>query len=180
MEDVMSHFLVLVFGDDYNKQLAPYSEEIEVDPYQETCYCVGTPMQGDPSCGCRGGQLLTSTYNPKSKWDWYSIGGRWLGFLPLKPNKEATMKGEPGAFGNDPINGGRGADQARKEDVDWDRIEYSPMAFVKNGEWKQKGQMGWFGVSSNNKTDEDWEAEWKAGLKGVPEDQLVTVIDCHI
>ena len=25
-----------------------------------------------------------STYNPKSKWDWYSIGGRWDGYFNLK------------------------------------------------------------------------------------------------
>lgn len=25
-----------------------------------------------------------STYNPLSKWDWYSIGGRWDGLLPIK------------------------------------------------------------------------------------------------
>lgn len=25
-----------------------------------------------------------STYNPKSKWDWYQIGGRWAGLLLLK------------------------------------------------------------------------------------------------
>ena len=28
-----------------------------------------------------------STYNPKSKWDWYSIGGRWSGMLKLKSNE---------------------------------------------------------------------------------------------
>ncbi len=27
---------------------------------------------------------LTSTYNPNSKWDWYSVGGRWGGLLTLK------------------------------------------------------------------------------------------------
>ena len=27
-----------------------------------------------------------STYNPLSKWDWYSIGGRWNGLLPIKYN----------------------------------------------------------------------------------------------
>lgn len=26
-----------------------------------------------------------STYNPKSKWDWYQLGGRWSGLLKLKP-----------------------------------------------------------------------------------------------
>lgn len=25
-----------------------------------------------------------STYNPDSKWDWYVIGGRWNGYLPVK------------------------------------------------------------------------------------------------
>jgi len=25
-----------------------------------------------------------STYNPDSKWDWYSIGGRWSGYFPIR------------------------------------------------------------------------------------------------
>ena len=29
----------------------------------------------------------TSTYNPKSKWDWYSIGGRWGGMLKMPRDK---------------------------------------------------------------------------------------------
>ena len=28
-----------------------------------------------------------STYNPKSKWDWFQLGGRWSGLLKLKPKK---------------------------------------------------------------------------------------------
>ena len=31
---------------------------------------------------------LISHYNPDSRWDWYSIGGRWSGFLPLKDRDE--------------------------------------------------------------------------------------------
>ena len=27
---------------------------------------------------------LVTTYNPNSKWDWYSIGGRWDGYIYLK------------------------------------------------------------------------------------------------
>jgi hypothetical protein len=30
---------------------------------------------------CRGSGTYLSTYNPKSKWDWFSIGGRWTGYL---------------------------------------------------------------------------------------------------
>lgn len=35
----------------------------------------------------KDGNELT-TYNPKSKWDWYSIGGRWSGELRLKEEDE--------------------------------------------------------------------------------------------
>ena len=37
---------------------------------------------------------LISTYNPDSKWDWYEVGGRWSGLLPLKNGgfaNEATV-----------------------------------------------------------------------------------------
>lgn len=30
------------------------------------------------------GYFYYSTYNPKSKWDWYEIGGRWQGMFTLK------------------------------------------------------------------------------------------------
>lgn len=38
---------------------------------------------------------ILSTYNPKSKWDWYEIGGRWQGMLILKPGKTG-QRGNPG------------------------------------------------------------------------------------
>ena len=31
-----------------------------------------------------------STYNPQSKWDWYSLGGRWNGSFKLKEGVEVT------------------------------------------------------------------------------------------
>ena len=40
-----------------------------------------------------GGVL--STYNPNSKWDWYSVGGRWQGMLILKKG-DAGFRGSPG------------------------------------------------------------------------------------
>jgi hypothetical protein len=30
-----------------------------------------------------------STYNPKSKWDWYTVGGRWDGYFNLKDGSKA-------------------------------------------------------------------------------------------
>jgi hypothetical protein len=40
--------------------------------------------------GCGGTGRVMSTYNPKSKWDWYSIGGRWNGYFKpeYNPNKD--------------------------------------------------------------------------------------------
>lgn len=39
-------------------------------------------MKPDSSCeNCHGTGKYKSTYNPKSKWDWYVIGGRWEGCL---------------------------------------------------------------------------------------------------
>ena len=36
-------------------------------------------------------ECLISTYNPDSKWDWYIIGGRWNGYLPLSKQSFAKM-----------------------------------------------------------------------------------------
>lgn len=57
--------------------------------------------------------------NKEAKWDWWTIGGRWTGFYPLKPGRAAVL-GEPGAFDNKP-DPGRG-DIVRLSDLDLDKI----------------------------------------------------------
>jgi hypothetical protein len=37
----MSHFSVLVVGSNPEEQLAPFNEDLKVDPYMENCYCIG-------------------------------------------------------------------------------------------------------------------------------------------
>jgi len=37
--------------------------------------------------------------NPNARWDWYQLGGRWKGMLPVKSTKE-TLLGKPGVFGD--------------------------------------------------------------------------------
>lgn len=60
-----------------------------------------------------------STYNPRSKWDWYSLGGRWTGFWPLKAAVGADAKlGRPGVLGN--VAARLTSDIARKRDIDFD------------------------------------------------------------
>ncbi len=123
----MSHFTVLVItkkdGPDVDELLAPYDENISVEPYigrtkaemiadakkskenienrikEDPKYKVDewakkyleattdeefyqTQVYEDSEYDKDGNEL--STYNPKSKWDWYSIGGRWDGELKTK------------------------------------------------------------------------------------------------
>lgn len=113
---------------------------------------------------------LISTYNPDSKWDWYSIGGRWSGFLYTKEKDDE---------GN-PIR----VNQARFKDIDWDYMlenNIIPFNFVtEEGDWYEKGQMGWWGMTSNEMDQSTWIKDFQSYLKDIEDDCLVTAIDFHI
>lgn len=49
-----------------------------------------------------------------------------------------------------------------------------------DGKWYEKGDMGWWGVSSNNKEPEVWNATFRNVFDSLPSDAWVTVVDCHI
>ena len=103
----MSHYAVAVFSrkdQDIDDLLAPYNENMEVEPYvlktrqevideyrkdhegaagksDQECFdaYVESWYGSMPNLDDEGNIL--STYNPKSKWDWYVIGGRFSGML---------------------------------------------------------------------------------------------------
>lgn len=56
----------------------------------------------------------------------------------------------------------------------------APWAIVYDGEWTEKGEMGWWGMSSNEMTQDDWNAKVIELLMGLPDDTLLTLVDCHI
>lgn len=102
---------------------------------------------------------LLSTYNPKSKWDWYTVGGRWKCSLP--------------------VFSGEYVDKAYAIDVDWDKV--LPFAFVTpDGEWHEKGEMGWFSCVGHEKSEDDWKHEFTEFIKTLRSDVKVKVVDCHI
>ncbi len=199
--------------------------------------------------------------NPNSKWDWYSIGGRWTGYFELKPGRSGTV-GRPGVFG-DLAEAGH-VDQAHKgdinfagmigkhtveqltkyqefhqildgrtlpswkeiqerhEDIDAARAEYNSnpvikdlvasetfkwsfgndyeslivprdefcqraaesaittFAVIKDGQWYQRGEMGWWACVSDEKDADSWNHEFSQLLAGLPDDTLLTLVDCHI
>jgi len=114
-----------------------------------------------------------SNYNPKSKWDWYQLGGRWSGLIKLKEGAEG-IEGESGVFDNE-----TGIDAAYKKDIaNLDQIR--PFAVLKDGEWYERGEMGWWAIVANEKDTDVWEAELKKLLDGLPDDTLISIYDCHI
>lgn len=109
---------------------------------------------------------LLSTYNPDSKWDWYSVGGRWGGFLHYKdvdPGFEET-------------------NVAYIHELDMDYLfEHTPFCFVtEDGEWIEKGEMGWWCSVSNEKSEETWKQQFIDYVKSLDANCLVTVVDFHI
>ena len=113
---------------------------------------------------------LLATYNPNSKWDWYSVGGRWSGFLPLKKLDEE---------GKHLLT-----NEAYFNEIDWDyffEYQFTPFCFVtEDGDWNEKGEMGWWGITTNEQPADDWDTQFKEYLKTVDPDCLVTVVDFHI
>jgi len=175
-------------------------------------------------------------FNPKAKWDWYQLGGRWAGFFTLKPDGYG-QRGQRSWTNENVAIKPHTVDQARKGDIDFeamvqenfeeasetydefeekhksgelrpgdgyfhygientgDRDNYIPetreqyvgrltrvstFAVLYNGEWYEKGEMGWWGCVSDEKDPKDWAAEFDKLLDSLPDDTLLSVYDCHI
>ena len=57
----------------------------------------------------------------------------------------------------------------------------TPYAFVDlDGNWHEKGEMGWFGISINDKEYTSWSDEFWNYVKSVPDSTYMLIIDCHI
>lgn len=137
----------------------------------------------DPECEeCNGTGMVTSTYNPSSKWDWYSFGGRWDGWIT---NRTPEDDGQ-GGFNFD--------DKFRQPDKNvvkvgdmldnWDRYDGDgpiPFALVTpDGLWHESGKMGWFGCSSDNMDPDAWEKQVKEVYEKYRHGHVAYGVDCHI
>lgn len=56
----------------------------------------------------------------------------------------------------------------------------STYAVVKDRQWYQKGEMGWFGMSSDEMTQDEWDKKFMELFDSLPDDTMLTVVDCHI
>jgi hypothetical protein len=258
----MSHFCTVVLvkqdvegykiGDEVERLLAPYDENIEVDEYETDCWCLGQgaeravrkaseekfgpleefrkefnkrtregqnfekmdddalhahrretaalwreetkerfewedkatkthPRRNDPEpdCeSCNGTGKHMTTYNPKSKWDWWVVGGRWDGYVQ---DREAERRDDTG------FNFGDEHHQIVNNEMPADKLAFQiektkdfgpPYAIVTpDGEWHSRGEMGGFGMSSDE--DDDWPARAVA-LLNQHHDCVAIGCDLHI
>lgn len=249
----MSHFVVAVLShspEDVENLLAPFCESTDDPEYLEFVTAEEPMAEIQAMYENEGGrpdetleQFVSRYYgytyneeldecgyicNPNAKWDWWMIGGRWDGLLPLNPDCSGFLgvDRKPVAHGN--------CDQALLFDVDlapdqdayhkavrfWEVnmeddcirenenpsdfhliynkeyylsqygdkhtyatecASFAPWAFVTpDGEWIEKGQMGWFGVGdATGKSRNDYRAALEAALAD-DQNLWITIVDCHI
>jgi len=90
-----------------------------------------------------------STYNPNSKWDWWVIGGRWDGII--KNNYQSSDNGFNFNDQHHTINNNI------IEVKLINNSEQYPFAIVTpDGDWHEKGNMGWWCMVQNEKEQNDW------------------------
>lgn len=53
-------------------------------------------------------------------------------------------------------------------------------AVLKDGEWFERGKMGWFGMVADEKDEGLWIEEFGKLIESLPDDTLLSVYDCHI
>jgi hypothetical protein len=57
---------------------------------------------------------------------------------------------------------------------------FSTFAFLNEKGWCERGNMGWWGIVTNEKDDEQWIIEFNKMLDELPDDTLLSLYDCHI
>jgi hypothetical protein len=55
-----------------------------------------------------------------------------------------------------------------------------PFAFVKDGNWYERGKMGWWGIVNNVVEENEWNEKCHQLISELPHDTLITAVDCHI
>jgi hypothetical protein len=56
----------------------------------------------------------------------------------------------------------------------------STFAVLKNGQWYEKGKIGWWGVAHNEKEQDQWNKEFDNLINDLEDNTLLSVYDCHV
>lgn len=53
-------------------------------------------------------------------------------------------------------------------------------AVLMDGKWYERGEMGWWGCVANKKEVDVWNAEFAKLMDSLDDDEMITIVDCHI
>lgn len=216
----MSHFTVLVIGPDVAAALAPFEETAETPVYEapdtedamrakyaertdktESFEAFVTDYYGY-RLNAETGKWMTRR-NPRAKWDWWKIGGRWpdqlitkgsvpcnsacVADLDFEAMRAAAIAKADGwwvaAMKEEPQHRewryGIKPETTREQYLK-SHEDFTPFAVLKGGEWFEKGRMGWWATVSNEKPESEWKSQVAALLCSLGPDEVLTVVDCHI
>lgn len=133
---------------------------------------------------------IYSTYNPDSKWDWYSVGGRWSKSIKTKSGEfvdmakldEIDFEPYPDECFEDSTDWRGEPVKQLKDEYEWhyDNKDNVPFCVIIDGVWYERGEMGWWACVSNEKDKGDWTDEVMSLLKDLPADSSVYNVDFHI
>ena len=145
--------------------------------------------------------------NPNAKWDWYVVGGRFSGFLLVdgksvdkgrkkdidwdgmkeqntemyKDNYERSFKDYPDNPDGREFFYGVLEGETLEEYLDR-KSKFSTFAVItKDGEWREKGEMGWWGIADEKIDTKVWDYDFfDMFIKSLDEDDIIVIVDCHI
>ena len=144
--------------------------------------------------------------NPEAKWDWWVEGGRWDGWLVKKDGtkcnrckvrelsfekmRKADMEDRAKwydeemerakEFGREPVFWNYEETPTKEQYVNDTPIYTAPFAVLHEGEWIEKGNMGWFGMSDDKYSDDEWGKKFQEFFKTLDPESEITIVDCHI
>ena len=185
------HSLCLVVGGRPDDALAPFAEYLKVERYKaylepsevtSMAGHFGLSAQDLPALaaklrewhgaegGIEGDRLFVwSTENPRSKYDWYQVGGRFAGFLHLREPLPASWWQR--LLGKGPIDR---ASRALKHQVDAGAVLADPpAALLVDGVWHECP------LTTDEGRLSAWKSEFAALFEDVPSDSVLTVVDIH-
>lgn len=141
--------------------------------------------------------------NPNAKWDWWEVGGRYSDYLINKCGVEGnSFQVKDIDFeamqARNVVSAGESWEAAQKENEAFrnfiygitpgmtkeqyiaSRTNVSAFAFLMGDKWVERGEMGWFGIVTDEKESSDWETQMTAFIKALDPEETLTVVDCHI
>lgn len=165
-------------GDEVEKVWAEFVAGLkaEAKPFIESHPLFQKP---NPECSdCAGTGTFRTTSNPDSKWDWYTIGGRWDGWIHGPKIEESSRDKKDGGFNFDAEHHTLVNNCLPVACMRLDDYAHMPFAIITpDGEWHEHGNMGWWGIVHDEKDD------WQTVARQILEKHtgcIAVTVDCHI